>query len=415
MALDYLPIDDVVKKRSETTYPEEDLLCIDQAVELSIRQGLSGAVLLLMVDGDIVFEKAYGHKNLWDRYNRIASPDPTTVDTIYDIASLTKVYATMQICMKLFDDKQLDLNEKVCHYVPEFSGGNKNDVTVKMLLQHRSGLPASYHFYHPDLSRGFFSQDRETSMSFLPLVPLINHPNSTTVYSDVGLCILGLIVERITQTREDIFIENELYKKLSLKRTGYLLKQKLNLPDNHFAATEPCGNTRDGTILFPNIRTNTIQGEVQDETSFYSFNGVSGSAGLFSCAEDLAILSQMMLNGGQYGDFRWCSDKTVSHFMETKNADETFSLLWRKTKPYEMTTGVIPKPHAVCHTGWVGTFSLLDQKSNSAIIYLSNKKNSRVLHHPNIFCGDCVVASTYGIIADMFYKGLIKIGKARIS
>lgn len=413
MALDYIPMNNVLKKRSEITYPEEDLSYIDRAMEVSINQGLTGAVLLLMLDGEIIFKKAYGYKNIWNRYNKIPSPEPATVDTIYDLASLTKIYATMQGCMKLFDDNQLDLDEKVSHYIPEFSGGKKNDVTVRMLLQHRSGLPANYHFYCPNQSGDLFSQDRETSMSLLPLVPLINHPDKTTLYSDIGPYILGLIIERVTQTREDLFVENELYNKLSLERTGYLLKQKLNLPNNYFAATEPCGNTRDGSISFPNIRTDTIQGEVQDETSFYSFDGISGSAGLFSCVEDLAIISQMMLNGGQYGNFRWCSDKTISHFMDNKSADEKFSLLWRRTKPYEMMTGIIPKPHAVCHTGWLGTFTLIDKKHNSAMIYLSNKKNSRLLQHPNIFYGDCAITSTYGIIADMFYRGLIKMGKVK--
>ncbi|WP_092402562.1 serine hydrolase, partial [Candidatus Ichthyocystis sparus] len=397
--------DVVVQHCANTVYPPKELLCIDRTLDLSVTQGLTGAVLLLMLDGIVVWKKAYGYKNRWNCDKEIDNPEPTTVDTLYDLASLTKIYATMQSCMKLFDSKQLDISRKVSYYVPSFCCGQKDSITVRMLLQHRSGLPGSYQFYDPKVAGNLFSQERTRSLSFLPQVPLVNSPDTKTQYSDIGVCLLGLIIENITGTSEDKFIEYELYQKLGLKRTKYRLKEKLGLSIEDFAATEPCGNTRNGSIYFPNIRTNTIQGEVQDETTFYSFDGISGSAGLFSCVDELAILSQMMLNGGSYNGFRWCSPQTVSKFMKEKSTDGEFALLWHKNKPYEIATGILPKPNAVWHTGWVGTFSMLDYKANAAIIYLSNKKNSQVLIHPNTFWADCAVTSTYGIIADLFYRG----------
>ncbi|CAF5093358.1 unnamed protein product, partial [Rotaria sp. Silwood1] len=140
-----------------------------------------------------------------------------------------------------------------------------------------------------------------------------------------------------------------------------------------FAATELKGNTRNGTINFPNVRTYVLQGEVHDEKSFYSMNGLSGHAGLFSNLNDMAVLTQIMLNNGSYGNIKFWSQNVQTLFLTPYALDPTFGLGWRLNRNKSLLWfGLHASDEAYGHTGWTGTCTVIDPKYSVAITLLTN-------------------------------------------
>ena len=149
-----------------------------------------------------------------------------------------------------------------------------------------------------------------------------------SVYSDIDYMILGVLIERISGQSLDEYLEQHIYAPLKLNNTLFNpLKKGFNR--QQFAATELSGNTRDGRIHFDNIRTNVLQGQVHDERAFYSLDGVAGHAGLFSNAPDLAILCQVLLNKGGYGDTQIFNASSLAQFLTPQSTDETYGLGFR--------------------------------------------------------------------------------------
>lgn len=397
---------------NNNVYPREWIKRIDNEIDFSINNGLPGAVVTAIVNNEKVFQKAYGYQRIYNEKTLMPNPEPMKLDTLFDMASLTKIFSTTLAYMKLVDEKIISIEDKVNKYLPEFTGGDKDIVTVKQLLQHNSGLPSSYHFYNPKgIPPEFFSQSREKTIGLLPLVPLIHKPGTITVYSDINFALLGVILEKITGMQQDNYVEKNIYQPLGLRDTGYILKKK-RVPQNRFEATERCGNTREGKVSFPNIRTYTLQGEVQDEFGYYSMEGISGNSGLFSSADDLSVLCQLILNKGQYNTFKLCSEQTVNLFLETVNIDKTYSLGFEIPSADSKTIFGLLLPesgNAFGHSGWTGNCFVIDFQHNSGIIILTNKKHTPVLNTVNlsIFEGDLLPTATYGTTVQLFYGGLL--------
>ncbi|EEU9508378.1 TPA: serine hydrolase [Escherichia coli] len=176
-------------------------------------------------------------------------------------------------------------------------------------------------------------------------------------------------------------------------------------------ATELNGNTRDGVIHFPNIRTSTLWGQVHDEKAFYSMGGVSGHAGLFSNTGDIAVLMQTMLNGGGYGDVQLFNAETVKMFTTSSKEDATFGLGWRVNGNATMTPtfGTLASPQTYGHTGWTGTVTVIDPVNHMTIVMLSNKPHSPVADpqkNPNMFESGQLPIATYGWVVDQVYAAL---------
>jgi len=396
-----------------SNYPPNWIEKIDREILFSVNNGLPGAVVSISVKGKNIFHKAYGHQKLYNEREVMPVPEIMQTSTLFDLASLTKIFSTTFSYMKLVDDKTVSLDDKVCTFLPEFSGGQKSDVTVKQLLHHNSGLPSSMHFYNPSsVSAEFYSQSRNRTIELAPKLLLTCPPGTKTIYSDLNFLLLGIILEKITGCKQDMFVSHNIYAPLGLNNTGYMLADN-GIPLQNFAATERCGNTRDGNVSFPNIRTETLQGQVQDELAFYSMEQVSGNSGLFSNVDDLTVLSQLILNGGQYGTFKLCSQETMNTFTQSKNIDGSYMFGFQN--PTENTRliygALLPDGgHAVGHTGWTGNCFLVDFNHNAIIIILTNKKHSPVISLPtnyNIFEGDLMPASIYGGIIQLFYGGLL--------
>ena len=397
-------------------FSAEGLAKVDQLIQRDIAAGFPGAALIVIKDGQIVKRSAYGYSKKFSGNTPLPQFQKTQNDTLFDLASNTKMYATNFALQKLVSEGQLNLDGKIQQYLPKFRDSDEDTIKGKAnlrvvdLLQHSAGFAPDPQFHNPAVSRELFSQDRDKTTEFLNRVPLSYTPGSKTAYSDTDYMLLGAIIERVTGQPLDAYVENEIYRPLNLKHTLFNPLAKGVTADS-IAATELMGNTRDGVIHFPGIRTHTLQGEVHDEKAFYSMAGVSGHAGLFSTTGDLAILLQVMLNGGGYGTVCLFDQQTINTFTTPSPGNATFGLGWRRNTTPDMhwMFGTKASNRAYGHTGWTGTLTVIDPEISLGIVLLTNKKHSPLIapaSNSNKFAGDQFITGKYGGIVSAIYNAL---------
>ena len=311
---------------------------------------------------------------------------------------------------------KLHPDDRIAKYIPGFADSpndtikGKNTLRISDLLHHSGGFPADPQYPNKAVAGAVYSQDKGQTLEMIKRTPLEYQPGSKHIYSDVDYMLLGFIVESVTGQPLDRYVEESIYRPLGLTHTVFnpLLK---GFKPQQIAATELNGNTRDGVIHFPNIRTSTLWGQVHDEKAFYSMGGVSGHAGLFSNTGDIAVLMQTMLNGGGYGDVQLFSAETVKMFTTSSKEDATFGLGWRVNGNATMTPtfGTLASPQTYGHTGWTGTVTVIDPVNHMAIVMLSNKPHSPVADpqkNPNMFESGQLPIATYGWVVDQVYAAL---------
>ncbi|MCY8643165.1 penicillin binding protein PBP4B [Bacillus haynesii] len=410
------PVLTKAKTPEEAGFSSEKLKAVDRLIEQDVKAGFPGAALILMKDGKIVKKEAYGYKQKYNGLTALKHPKKMKTNTMFDLASNTKMYAVNFALQHLVSTGKLDLNKNISHYLPDFKDHPEDDVKGKNrlriidLLHHNAGFPASWNYYDPKSAGHLYSQSRSKTLEYLVKTPLSYEPGTKQIYSDIDYMLLGLIIEKITNERLDTFVENQFYRPLGLRHTLFNPLQKGFKP-SHFAATERMGNTRDGTISFPNIRTYTLQGEVHDEKAFYSMEGISGHAGLFSTVDDAAVLLQVMLNGGGYGRQHLFSSSVISQFTEPSKTNPTYGLGWRLNGNTDMEWmfGKHASSKAYGHTGWTGTVTIIDPVYQIGIVLLTNKKHSPVINpkeNPNQFEGDEFATGKYGSVITAVYEAL---------
>ncbi len=292
------------------------------------------ASLIVGYHGAIVLDAAAGPLE-----NSPESPR-ANADTIYDLDSLSQVVGTTSAAMMQVEAGRLLLNAAVQDYLPEFQGSNKNKVKVRDLLTHTAGLPASLPFYKT--ARGYTEVLKKVYDT-----PLEFDPGSRTQYSDLGLIMLGEIISRAAGYPLDRFLSQRLFTPLGMTSTMYRPSKSLL---ERIAAT---GNDP--------WRNRTVRGEVHDENAF-AMGGVSGNAGLFSSARDLAVFSQMLLNGGLYDHRRYLKPGTIVMARATG---------WQKPAA-DRWTGRVFTGSAFGHSGIGGTSLWIDPGKQLFIILLSN-------------------------------------------
>ncbi|QCX34328.1 penicillin binding protein PBP4B [Caloramator sp. E03] len=388
---------------------------VDRFINAEISQGFPGAALIVIKDGKIIKNTAYGTKMAWDGYNKVENPEQMTVDTLFDLASNTKMFATNLALMKLVSEGKIKVTDLVSKYLDNFEDGpndvykGKATITLEDLMKHRAGFSADIHYFNPKTANNLYSQDKETTIKMLSKTPLSYTPRSKTLYSDVDYMILGVVVEKVTGMPLDEYVENNIYKPLGLKNTVFNpLKKGFSV--NDCAATERNGNTRDGSVYFPNIRTSVIRGQVHDEKAFYCMDGVSGHAGLFSTTHDLAVLAQLILNGGGYGGYKLCDKNTLAQFIKPSDEDNAYGLGWDRNAdneaPWEF--GAYASELTIGHTGWTGTVTCIDPKKDMAIILLTNQRNCPC---PNgVFDTSAFETGRYGSILTMVEEAILNKG-----
>ncbi|WP_285613283.1 serine hydrolase domain-containing protein [Actinokineospora globicatena] len=314
-----------------------------------------GAVTLLVHDGVIVDRTATGKAVRYaDATTELPADQqvPMRVDTIFDVASVTKLFTSIAV-LGLVDDGKVDINRPVATYLPEFGVNGKTAITVKQLLTHTSGLEPFILLWrdYPDKASRI-----KAVMDHAPSAP----PGSVYTYSDLNLITLGVLVERLRGEPLDVVVAKRITTPLGLTDTGY------NPPASkrdRIAATEYQTAPARGMV----------RGEVHDENT-WSLGGVAGHAGVFSTARDLAVLGQTILNGGTYRGKRILREATVREMLTNHNAaypGNAHGLGFELDQRWYM--GGLSGPRTAGHTGFTGTSLVLDPASRSIAILLTNR------------------------------------------
>ena len=402
-------------KAEPAGFSNKKLREIDQLITKDVASGFPGASLLILKDGKIIKNTTYGYSSRYDEKGTpLTVPTKVGPDTLYDMASNTKMYATNYALMKLVTDGKLDITAPISRYIPEYRGRGRDSRTVKDLLTHSAGYAPSIHFYSKDnkLGEQFFSQNKaHTQYLLTQRVPFEIGKGVKAKYSDIDYMLLGTLVERITGKTLDVYVEKEIFKPLGLTHSMFNPLQK-DIDKKQIAATELRGNTRDGSVDFENIRESVIQGEVHDEKAFYSMAGVAGHAGLFSTAKDVAILASVMLNRGGYGDVNLFDKSAIDQFIKPSDLNITMGLGWRRAGNGERVWhyGPYASPYAFGHTGWTGTVTVIDPFYDLVIVLLTNKKHSPMMDTDagKVFSGDQFETGKYGSIISLVYEAFLE-------
>ena len=316
---------------------------LDAVVEAAVRDGLiPGAVLVVGHEGKIVHRKAYGNRAL------VPQREAMTADTIFDIASLTKVVATTPALMKLFEQGKLRINDPVTAYLPDFQGG-RSDITVRDLLTHFSGM-------RPDLDLEPPWSGYETGIRRALIEKPTSPPATRFVYSDINFELLGEVVHRLSGKPLDEFARDAVFNPLGMKETGFHPPPSLRA---RIAPTEI-----DAATGAP------FRGVVHDPTARY-MGGVAGHAGVFSTAADLAKYAQMMLDGGG----KLFSPLTVKKFTSPNSPPDQpilRGLGWDIDSGYSAPRGELFPIGSYGHTGFTGTSLWIDPASKTYVILMTN-------------------------------------------
>src|SRR6266540_3422304 len=349
---------------SSVSISDSRLVQMDQTMQESIsKRELPGAVVLVARNGKAVWRKAYG--------SRAVEPqrEPMTTDTIFDLASLTKVIATATSIMILVERGKIRLSDPASRYIPELTGEGRERITIEYLLTHRAG-------YAPDFDLKERWSGYDEAIKRLIREPLRNPPGTRFVYSDIGYIALGEVVHRASGMMLDEFARKNIFEPLGMRETNFR-------PAAQFVSRIAPTEKRRGQLSYLGDSPGDseqgsdrwLRGEVHDPTS-YRMGGVAGHAGLFSTVDDLAIYCQMILNSGQYRGVRILSQVSVSEMTRPRLVSPngwTRGLGWDINTSYSSNRGDLFPLGSFGHTGFTGTSLWIDPASQMFVVFLSNR------------------------------------------
>ncbi len=345
-----------------------------------IDKAYPGCQIVVYKDNKLVYQKSYGYLT-YDSLQKVNN------NTLYDVASVTKVMSTTISMMKLYDENHYKLDEKLSKYLPILENSNKSDITFKEVLSHNAGLKAWEGFYKATmndnkLNPSIYKFKNPNSDKYVPvcdslyilksykktildrIVKTDLNKDKKYVYSDFGFILLGEVIERITNKPLNVYAFENFYKPMGLKYIGYNPLERFS--NSNIAPTE-----MDNTF-----RHRLIRGYVHDPAAAM-FGGVAGHAGLFSNAMDIAELCQMLLNGGTYNNHRYINESTIKLFNTTyfKNSRRVLGF----DKPVAKENGnsspcsQYASKESFGHTGFTGTYFWVEPKENLTFVFLANR------------------------------------------
>src|SRR5437773_1594684 len=342
----------------------ERLARMDGAIQASIaKKELPGAVVLVARHGRVAWRKSYG--------SRAVEPqrEAMTVDTIFDLASLTKVVATTTSVMILIEQGKVRLSDPVVQFIPEMKGEGRDAITIEQLLTHTTGFAPDF-----DLRERWIGY--EEAIKRLYREPLRSQPGTRFVYSDINYIALGEVVHRVSGLMLDDFAKRNIFAPLGMRDTGFRpdtkLKSRIAPTEKRRGQMNYLGDT--GADAGPEAEQ-WLRGQVHDPTSF-RMGGVAGHAGLFSTAGDLAIFCQMLLNGGVFNGVRILSPMTIAMMTRPHVVAENGSargLGWDIATSFSANKGDLFPLGSFGHTGFTGTSIWIDPASDTFVIFLSNR------------------------------------------
>jgi CubicO group peptidase (beta-lactamase class C family) len=391
--------------RLKYTVPEEvginsaALKGIDDIAAEAIRsKAAPGAVVMVVLNGKVIYNKAFGTRTYTDS-------TPTRITDIYDLASVTKTSATTMAVMRLFEQEKLKLDTNVGAYIPKARNTNKTDISVREVMLHQAGFIPFIPFYK-NLIESDYSRDSTAAFptkvadnyfikkGYFAKVMWPQMLNSTLanrgkyVYSDLSMYFMKEMVERQSGKQMENYVMDQFYKPLGMTRAGF--NPRLRFPKEEIIPTE------DDQAF----RKTLLEGYVHDQGAAM-VGGVSGHAGLFSSTNDLAILYQMLLNRGTYGGTEYFKPGTVDMFTAKQSDVSRRGLGFDRWDP-ESTKGYpsrLASPETFGHTGYTGTCVWVDPKYNLVYIFLSNRVNPGV-------SAKLIELNIRGRIQDVIYEAL---------
>jgi len=353
---------------------------IDSIANRGVKLGAyPGCQIVVMHNNKIAYAKSYGYLT----YDSVV---PVTNNTIYDIASVSKIMGTTLAMMKLYDQNKYNLNDSLSHFLPYLSGSNKNGVTIKEALSHNARLQPGLAFYKYSMKGGTFDTSiystnptdkenyflvcrnlyikksyRDVMLKEIALSNLL--PTYGYTYSDLGFILLGDMVQRISKMPLNAFMEKNFYSPMSLRHISY--SPLTHFPIRNIAPTEY-------DHYFRNIQ---LKGTVHDPASAM-MGGIAGHAGIFANATDIAALCQMLANGGIYKGRRYISEATINTF-NTRYFSSRRVLGFDKQvfHPSEATSpcSIYASQESFGHTGFTGTYFWVEPKEKLVFVFLSNR------------------------------------------
>jgi CubicO group peptidase (beta-lactamase class C family) len=319
---------------------------LDSAMRALVAEArVPGAVLAVGRRGRLVHLRGYGRTD-WR-----ADAPPASDSTLYDLASLTKVVATTTAAMALADAGRLDLDRPVRTYVPALRAPDKRAITVRMLLTHRSGLEAGAPLHATTRGPGAY-------VAAIDARPVRTAPGTHIEYGDWNMVLLQAVVERVAGRPLDRFARDRIFRPLGMRDARFR-------PD-----------TSDAALRRRIAPTDVAWGVVHDPNA-RAMGGVSGHAGLFASARDLAIFAQTMLNGGGYGDARIAAPSTVARWTAAQRADASRALGWDTSMAPATGAGTLFSARSYGHTGFTGTSLWIDPERELFVVLLLHRVHQR--------------------------------------
>jgi uncharacterized protein YbbC (DUF1343 family) len=326
------------------------LAVLDPVINEAIaQQQIPGAVLIVGHDGLVVYRKAYGSRAIEPRREAM------TLDTVFDCASMTKVLATTPAIMQLWEQGKFRMSDPVAKYLPEFGQNGKQDITIRQLLVHYSGLA-------PDLDLTKPWEGKETAYRMAFEAPPVWAPGAAFVYSDINFEVLGALVERLSGESLDQYAEKHVFGPLGMKQTRFLP------PPSWQSRIAPTDEDE---------KHHMLRGVVHDPTA-RRMGGVAGHAGVFSTADDLAMFAQALLDGGR----RVLTPATIAKMtapQQPVNETAVRGFGWDIDSPLSTNRGELLPVGGYGHTGFTGTSLWIDPATKTYIVLLTNAVHMNAL------------------------------------
>ena len=428
---------------SEVGLAPESIDLIERILRSDVEHGFPSAQVAIVKDGKLVYEQCFGNvRSFDDKQNPITDAPAVTKDSLYDLASVTKMFSVNYALQYLVSQGKVDIDTKVVDILgSKFSEDTKSiqyakgasvsldtmkswksSITIRDLLLHQAGFPAGISYFNDRFTvskldigdpgsnvlyvgTGADAKARLDTFEKICQSPLQNQPRTQTLYSDMDYMILCFCIEKITGMRLDDFLRETFWEPLGLTHITY------NPMENGFGKEDCVGTElamKDSTPTpYTGCRRYAIQGEVHDPLAYYCMDGVSGHAGLFSNASDLAVLASIMLTGG-YGEHRFFSQDTLDLFTSLSDIDAPgFALGWWREGDHarDYYFGATSDSKMFGHQGFTGPVVMIDPETQMVIVILSNK-----IHTPTYasgaFCGNVYSIAWPGFIPEILHIGM---------
>jgi CubicO group peptidase (beta-lactamase class C family) len=343
---------------------------------------IPGAVILIKKNTNVIYQHAFGNAQKYD-YNHtlLTPPEKMTVDHLFDIASLTKVIGSATSVMLLADRGQINIEDPVCKYIKAFYTPDKKGITIHNLLTHSAGLYEWYPLY-------YLASNKQQCFKLIGELPLMYPVGEQRRYSDLGFILLGEIIEIVSGLPLEQFMKQNIFQPLGMKNTDF--NPLTSFGSVKIAATS-AGNPYEKRMVCDSIlgfkikeidparwngwRNYILKGEVNDGNTWYANGGISGAAGLFSTADDLQKLIDMLINKGMLGSIQFISARTVKTFLTKDKFNNGLGWMMDPSNSFMENA----PEGSFGHTGFTGTSITVIPRDKISIILLINRQNTGLL------------------------------------